>query len=88
MIKSSYIISEKIKIKFSSQKMLNLGEMKFVWQLFFCHFMQIDVWFFPLSFVRMFSGVLYMDPKYIDKWAFKKLSYRAVLKVHFTIYTL
>lgn len=45
--------------------------------------MQMDAFLFVLCFVRMFSGILSMDPKDIDKWAFKKTELQNNVKSSF-----
>lgn len=66
---SSYTVPEKIQVKFSSQKMLKSGEneiyLAIVLLLFYASRGFLS--FFVLSFVRMFSGILYIDPKDTDK---------------------
>lgn len=75
--------TENIHINFLLKRCLNLGEIKLIWLSFFCYLMQMDAFLFVLCFVRMFSGILSMDPKDIDKWAFKKTELQNNVKSSF-----
>lgn len=87
---SSYTIPEKFQIKFSSQRCLNLGKIKFIWQSFFCYFMQVEAFFLFLSSVLLecFLEFLTQTPKTVTNEHLKNELQNSVKSSFHNIYTL